>query len=98
MNMKTTHCFALMVALFSGSTGAEEIYDYPWSGSNYFAKSTSGISSGIRPSGNSVTFHLLTDRCIRGNASDTYEDDCDRGIFRSQLQRESELSMNRDLR
>ena len=96
--MKTTHCFALMIALFSGSIGAEEIYSYPWSGSNYFAKSTGGVGSGIRPSGNSVTFHLLTDRCIRGNASDTYEDDCDRGIFRSQLQRESELSMNRDLR
>ena len=87
-----------MVALGIGTGNAEEVYSYPWSGSNYFASSTGGISSSIRPSGNSVTFHLLTDRCVRGNASDTYKDDCDRGIFRSQLQRESELSMNRDLR
>lgn len=87
-----------MVALNIGTGNAEEVYSYPWSGSNYFASSTGGISSSIRPSGNSVTFHLLTDRCVRGNASDTYKDDCDRGIFRSQLQRESELSMNRDLR
>ena len=87
-----------MVALGIGTGNAEEVYSYPWRGSNYFASSTGGISSSIRPSGNSVTFHLLTDRCVRGNASDTYRDDCDRGIFRSQLQRESELSMNRDLR
>ena len=87
-----------MVVLDIGTGNAEEVYSYPWSGSNYFASSTGGISSSIRPSGNSVTFHLLTDRCVRGNASDTYKDDCDRGIFRSQLQRESELSMNRDLR
>ena len=96
--MKAIQFAALIVTFFSGPIAAEEVYSYPWSGSNYFAKSTSGISSGIITSGNSVTFHLLTDRCVRGNASDTYQDDCDRGIFRSQLQRESELSMNRDLR
>ena len=53
-----------MVALGIGTGNAEEVYSYPWNGSNYFASSTGGISSSIRPSGNSVTFHLLTDRSM----------------------------------
>ena len=86
-----------MIALGIGTANAEQNMSYQWNSRNWFASSTSGIDPGIRPSGDSVTFHLLTDRCIRGNASDTYKDDCDRGIFRSQLQREFELNTNQNL-
>ena len=95
--MKDILFIGLMAAFMSGPVSAEQNLSYKWNSRNWFASSTSGIDPGIRPSGDSVTFHLLTDRCIRGNASDTYKDDCDRGIFRSQLQREFELSTNQNL-
>ena len=90
--------FVVAVLLFSSYAAAEENYNYSWNGDNYFAKSTGTINAGIKPNGSSVTFHLLTDTCDRGNASASYADDCDRGIFRSQLQREATLPTGKYLR
>lgn len=90
--------FVVALLSFSNYAIAEENYNYSWNGGNYFAKSTGTINAGIKPNGSGVTFHLLTDRCDRGNASAAYNDDCDRGIFRSQLQRESTLPIGKNLR
>ena len=90
--------FAVAWLWFSSNAIAEENYNYTWNGVNWFAKSTGGINAGIKPNISSITFHLLTDRCDRGNASAAYRDDCDRGIFRSQLQRELTLPTGKNLR
>ena len=46
-----------MVALGIATGNAEEVYSYPWSGSNHLAISTGGINPSFRPSGNS--FRIL---------------------------------------
>lgn len=89
---------AATLALAASKSSAEENYNYNWNGGNYFAKSTGGINAGIITNGNSVTFNLLTDRCDRGNGNASNDDDCDRGIFRSQLQKEATLSTGKNLR
>ena len=89
---------ATVLALAATKSSAEKTYNYNWNGDNYFAESTSGINTGIIKTGNSVTFKSLTDRCARGNANFTYDDDCDRGIFRSQFQKEATLRVGQNLR
>ena len=63
--MKGILFIGLMAAFMSGPVSAEQNLSYKWNSRNWFASSTSGIDPGIRPSGDSVTFHLLTARSFR---------------------------------
>ncbi|HJM03694.1 MAG TPA: hypothetical protein QF617_12925, partial [Arenicellales bacterium] len=100
--------FALSIGLSPLSFAANPVEDdnYIYNGKRYHAKSTGGVKRAIRlskahkrskKSRGSIKFIVFTQKCVRGNASDLYDDDCDRGIRRSQLEQYDELPINRDL-
>ena len=100
--------FAFSMGLSPLSFAANPVEDdnYIYNGKRYHAKSTGGVKRAIRlskahkrskKSRGSIKFIVFTQKCVRGNASDLYDDDCDRGIRRSQLEQYDELPVNRDL-
>ena len=104
----TTLFLVLSIGLSPLSFAANPVEDdnYIYNGKRYYAKSTGGIKRAIRlskahkrskKSRGSIKFIVFTQKCVRGNASDLYDDDCDRGIRRSQLEQYDELPINRNL-
>ena len=99
--------FALSIGLSPLSFAANSVEDdnYTYNGKRYYAKSTGGLKRAVRlskahkrskKSRGSAKFILFTQKCVRGSASGLYDDDCDRGIRRSQLEQYDELPINRN--
>ena len=104
----TTLLFALSLGLSPLIFAANPVYDdnYTYNGKRYHALSTGGVKKAFRiskahkrskKSRGSAKFIVFTQKCVRGSASDLYDDDCDRGIRRSQLEQYDELPINRNL-
>ena len=93
----TTLFLALSLGLSPLIFAANPVQDdnYTYNGKRYYANSTGGVKKAFRiskahkrskKSRGSVKFIVFTQNCVRGNASDLYDDDCDRGVRRSQLE------------
>ena len=104
----TTLLFALSIGLSPLIFAANPVSDdnYTYNGKRYYAKSTGGVKKAFRfskahkrskKSRGSVKVIVFTQKCVYGNSSGLYDDDCDRGIRRSQLEQYDELPVNRDL-
>ena len=75
-----------------------EVETWKFGGAKWFATTTGGIEDSIMGHGDEVKFVLHTDRCIRNPAAvGKYPDDCDRGIFRTQLRSHHSYPMNSDV-
>ena len=72
-----------------------EVEKWKFGGAKWFATTTGGIEDSIMGHGDEVKFVLHTDRCIRNPAAvGKYRDDCDRGIFRTQLRSHHSYPIN----
>jgi len=75
-----------------------EVENWKFGGATWFATTTGGIEDSITGHGDEVKFVLHTDRCIRNPAAvGKYPDDCDRGIFRTQLRSHHSYPINSDV-
>jgi len=106
----TTLLFALSMGLSPLIFAANPVWDsnYVYNKKVYDATSTGGLKKGIRlnkvrvhkrsrKSKGSMRFALIPNKCIRNPYSKLGEDDCDRGIRRSQLRSHAGQRMNRKL-
>ena len=101
--------FALLFGLSSLNLAANPVWDsnYVYNKKVYDATSTGGLKKGIRlskakahkrsrKSKGSMRFALIPNKCIR-NPTSSFDDDCDRGIRRSQLRSHAAQRMKRKL-
>ena len=106
----TTLLFALSIGLSPLVFAANPVWDsnYVYNKKVYDATSTGGLKKGIRlnkvrvhkrsrKSKGSMRFALIPNKCIRNPYSKLGEDDCDRGIRRSQLRSHAAQGMNKKL-
>ena len=101
--------FALLFGLSPLNLAANPVWDsnYVYNKKVYDATSTGGLKKGIRlskakahkrsrKSKGSMRFALIPNKCIR-NPTSSFDDDCDRGIRRSQLRSHAAQRMKRKL-
>ncbi len=75
-----------------------EVEKWKFGGAKWFATTTGGVEDSIMGHGDEVKFVLHTDRCIRNPAAvGKYQDDCDRGVFRTQLRSYHSYPINSDI-